>query len=164
MQERRRRHQKAGRGLTSCGPLHINWKGMKCQACFHHSETVKPLPPPPPPPSSFSFSFSHQPVTPQNLLPTSPPTPSATSHSHDQIIFQRPEICLSRPKSAADLALEHFWSQKKRSFFFFNNCDSDSYVCLLVAKQSASFSVYFSVFEQWLVKVPCFFVFFQETK
>lgn len=88
-------HQKAGRGLTSCSPHHINWKGMKCQACFHHSETVKTLPPP--------SSSSHQPVTPQTFSPTSPtrlPLPT-TSHSHDQIIFQPPEICLARQKSAA---------------------------------------------------------------
>lgn len=48
-------------------------------------------------------SSSHQPVTPQTFSPTSPtrlPLP-ATSHSHDQIIFQPPEICLARQKSAA---------------------------------------------------------------
>ena len=81
---------------------------MKCQACFRHSETVKnpsrpPPPPPPPPPSSYSSSSSHQPVTPQTFSPTSPtrlPLPT-TSHSHDQIIFQPPEICLARQKSAA---------------------------------------------------------------
>lgn len=65
-------HQKAGRGLTSYGPLHINWKGMKCQACFHHSETVKTLPPPPPPPTNWSPPkpsphITHTPPTPNNL-------------------------------------------------------------------------------------------------
>lgn len=94
-------HQKAGRGLTSWSPLHINWKGMKCQACFHHSKTVRTLPPPSS--SCSSSSSSHQLVTPQTCSPTSPtrlPLPT-TSHSHDQIIFQPPEICLARQKSAA---------------------------------------------------------------
>lgn len=39
----------AGRGLNSCSPHRINWKGMKCQACSHRSETVETLPPHIPP-------------------------------------------------------------------------------------------------------------------
>ncbi len=75
-------HQKAGRGLTSCSPLHINWKGMKCQACFHHSETVKTLPPPPPtnqsplkpsPPHHPHASHSQQPPTAMTKLFSSLP-------------------------------------------------------------------------------------------
>lgn len=76
------KYQKAGRGLTSCSTLHINWKGMKCQACFHHSETVKTLPPPPPtnqsplkpsPPHHPHASHSQQPPTAMTKLFSSLP-------------------------------------------------------------------------------------------
>ncbi len=46
----------AERGLNSCSPRRINWKGMKCQACSHRRETVEPPP-----------SHSHPPPTPSNL-------------------------------------------------------------------------------------------------
>lgn len=52
----------ANRGLNSHSPHRINWKGIKCQACSHHSKTVKTLPPPNP-------SHSHPPPHPQQ-----PPT------------------------------------------------------------------------------------------
>lgn len=39
-----------GGGLTALSPRHINWKGMKCQACSHRRETPETLPPPPTPP------------------------------------------------------------------------------------------------------------------
>lgn len=73
VQRRRRGCNAAGRGLTSRGPLRINWKGMKCQACFHHSETVKN------PTSSSSSSPSrqlvaHQTFSPLTSRPRQPPT------------------------------------------------------------------------------------------
>lgn len=77
MQQQGRGFKKADRGLTSRSWLRINWKGMKCQACFRHSETVKTLPPPPsyPPSSSSSRQLvTHQTVSPLTSRPWQPPT------------------------------------------------------------------------------------------
>ena len=60
----------ADRGLTSRRWLRISWKGMKCQACFHHSETVKTLPPAPPPPPPPPANWS--PIKPSSRSPPAP--------------------------------------------------------------------------------------------
>lgn len=85
-------HQKAGGGLTSCTRLHINWKGMKCQACLRGSETVKrrtpfkaSLPP--------HASRAHQPPT--TVTKLFPCCHWGITHLFLGLRFQRLQWCLA---------------------------------------------------------------------
>lgn len=128
------KHQKAGRGLTSCSPLHINWKGMKCQACFHHSETVKTLPPPPPtnqsplkpsPPHHPHTSHSQQPPTAMTKLFSSLPRFA----SPDKNLQRSPDSVRkhTQPSSSLDASLP---PPRKYVFFFTNLASVKMALCV----------------------------------
>ena len=117
-------HPKGGRGLTSCSPLHINWKGMKCQACFHHSETVKTRPPPPPtnhsplkpsPPHHPHASHSQQPPTAMTKLFSSLPR------------FAVPDKNLQRTLSLSQCRSE---TRKKKVLHFTNLASVELALCV----------------------------------
>lgn len=148
------KHQKAGRGLISCGPLHINWKGMKCQACFHHSETVKTLPPPPPPPP---FPTNWSPLKPSPHITHTPPTPN----NHPQPwpnYFPVSQDLPFQTKICSAVLIQRtstFW--RKRQSFFLSTGTLLRWLCVFTCCQTICLSVcLLSLFEQWLVKVPCF--------
>lgn len=109
---------------------------MKCQACFHHSETVKTLPPPPP--------TNWSPIKP---FPCTPPTPDNLPQPWPNYF---PVFCdLScQTKICSPFLIQCTSTQNKSSFWVTVEMARGVYllpkICLL------------SLFEQWLVSVPCF--------